>query len=714
LRVAVEHHQAGRLPLAEEIYRRVLAVEPDQPDALRLLGVLCQQRGQLAAAETWLRRAIHAWPAQAESHNSLGITLKAQGRFEEAAACYRQAWELDPSSASAASNLGNVLHALGRLGEAEAWFGRALDLNSRLPEAHNSLGLTYQAQGRLDEAVASYRRALDLRPAYAEAHLNLAAALKAQGNLEPAIAGYREGLRLRPNVPEAFNNLGNALQARGDWAEAADCYRQALQLKPDYAEAEYNLANTWKAQGRLSEAVEAYRRAVAQNPHLVEARNNLGNALQGQGRLDEAIASFRQALGQKPDHAGAHSNWIHALEHRPGITQAELASVQAEFERRHASPLRATWQPHRNSRDADRRLRLGFVSADLGCHPVGYFLIRVLEHLDSAQAEVVCYCDRERPDRLTARFRQVAAQWRDSLRLGDEQLTEQIRADEIDILFDLAGHTARNRLLVFARKPAPVQITWAGYPGGTGLAAMDYLLADRHQVPPGAEPFYHERVLRMPDSYVCYDPPDDAPPVSPLPATDAGRITFASFNNPAKVNPEVIAVWQQILRRVPGSRLLMKYFAFDDRGVAARYLDMFGAEAERVELSGWSPHAELLARYNEIDIALDSFPYSGGLTTCEALWMGVPVVTCPGATFASRHALSHLSAAGLTETIAADRAEYVERAVGLARDLPRLAALRADLRGRMARSPLCDGERFAEDLMRVLRTVWSEWVAQAD
>ncbi len=318
---------------------------------------------------------------------------------------------------------------------------------------------------------------------------------------------------------------------------------------------------------------------------------------------------------------------------------------------------------------------------------------------------MLCYSDRTVTDALAGRFRHAATEWHDVFALSDAELAERIRADRIDVLFDLAGHTARNRMLTFARRPAPVQIGWAGYVGTTGLEAMDYLLADRHHVPPEAEPYYCEQILRMPDGYVCFDAPADAPPVGPLPALAAGGVTLASFNNPAKITPPVVSVWAEILRRLPKARLLLKFRGLDSRASSGRLRRLFAAEAiaaERVELLGWSPRADLLSLYNQVDLALDTFPYSGGLTTCEALWMGVPVVTWPGTTFAGRHSLSHLSTVGLTETVADGREPYVELAVRLAENVAHLAELRSGLRERMAASPLCDGRRFAENLLALL------------
>jgi predicted O-linked N-acetylglucosamine transferase (SPINDLY family) len=399
------------------------------------------------------------------------------------------------------------------------------------------------------------------------------------------------------------------------------------------------------------------------------------------------------------------------LQYCAGATPAALAEAHAEYDRQHAASLGGAAVRYESVRDRHARLRLGFVSRDLGQHPVGFFLVRVLENLDQARQETICYSDRIVKDGLTHRLHAAATQWRDVLGISDQRLAEQIRADRIDILFDLAGHTAYNRLLVFARKPAPIQITWIGYEGTTGLAVMDYLIADRHVVPQGSEPYYREQVLRMPDGYLCYDPPAAAPPVGPLPSSTKGFATFGSFNNLAKITPEVVAVWAQILRRAPNSRLVLKYQGLGDPTVKRRYLELFAmhnVEPKRLELLPSSSYTEYLATYHEVDVALDPFPFSGSATTCDALWMGVPVVTCPGATFASRHSLSHLSNVGLTETIACDLDQYVEWAVSLVTDLPRLAALRAGLRQRMAASPLCDGKRFAAHWTSMLHHVWQQ------
>ena len=381
------------------------------------------------------------------------------------------------------------------------------------------------------------------------------------------------------------------------------------------------------------------------------------------------------------------------------------------WEKQFGALLRKEWRDHGNIRDLERRLRIGLVSPNLGRHPVGFFVVSFVQHRHEHEVELICYSDRK-PDELTQRLMELSDEWTDARGISDEALSQRIRSERIDILIDLAGHTAKNRLLVFARKPAPIQVKWVGYAGSTGLSAMDYLIADYQHVPEGAERHYSERVIRLPDGYICYEPPDYAPQAGPLPFERNGFITFGCFNNPAKINDDVLSAWAEILKAVRNSRLILKYGNMDAEGNRNRILDQFGAhgvDESRLTLEGKSPHSELLGRYNDVDIALDTFPYTGGLTTCEALWMGVPAITKPGETFASRHSLSHLKNAGVPELVADDLPDYVSKAVELANDVPRLTGLRSGLRERMAKSALCDGEKFATDFTSAMRLIWHEW-----
>jgi predicted O-linked N-acetylglucosamine transferase (SPINDLY family) len=702
----------GKLDEAMASYQRALKLRPDFFEVHYNLGKLFKDQGKLDQAMACYRRVLELKPEYSLAHNNLGNVFKEQGKLHEAVACYRRALKMKPDDAVGQNNLGIALAEQGKLDEGVACFQRALQLKPDYAEAHNNLGIVFKDQGKLDEAMASYQRALRLKPDYAEAHNNLGNVFKDQGKLDETMACFQRALQLKSDFAEAHINLGTVFKDQGKLDEAMACFQRALQLKPDFAEAHINLGNVFKDQGKLDEAMACYQRALQLKPDFAKAHNNLGSAFKDQGKLDEAMACYQRAFQLKPDYAEARSNYLLANQYRSGVTLSELAVLHAEYHRVHAAPLRTARPFHQIDRDPHRRLRVGFVSPDFGRHPVGYFLIRALENLDRGQIETVCYSDRYFKDDLTRRFQAAATKWWDVSGLSNERLTQQILEDRIDLLFDLAGHTGSNRLLVFASKPAPVQITWIGYEGTTGLHSIDYILADSYTIPAGEEVWYREQVLRMPDGYVCYDPPRIAPEVGPLPAAKNGYLRFGSFNNLAKITSQVVEIWAQVLHGVPNSRLVLKYRGLDDVSVCQRYLGLFmafGIDTSRVELTPRSPYVEYLAAYGDVDIALDPFPFGGGITTCEALWMGVPVITCPRETFASRHSLSHLSSVGLTETIARTLEEYVELAVSLAGDLPRLASLRAGLRQRMAASPLCDGQRFAANLMHVLRDAWQEW-----
>lgn len=597
---------------------------------------------------------------------------------------------------------GNVQAAIERI-------TRATEIDSGRASFFNNLGNLLKDQKQIATAVAAYRQAHQLAPNDAVICAHLGTALQLQGDLEGAIGCFWKAIEQNPADAGSLYHLAIALMDQGEREDAAAIFHRLLELTPHEPAIHTQLAMLCQLQGKLSEALEWFQKALDMNTNSAETYNNLGSISQNLGRLDDTAAYLHKALEIVPDYAGASSNLLVALQYREGITPAELVVAHAEYERRHAQAMRSEWQPLEFDRNPERPLTLGFISPNFAQHPVGHFVIGAIENFDKQQFRTVCYSDRIGGDAWTKRFRDASSVWRESVLLSDAELAAQIRADRVDILFELAGHTARNRLLVCARRPAPVQITWADYVGTTGLATIDYLMADHYEVPPGADVFYCERVIRMPNGYVCFDPPPYAPPVGPLPASKQGFVTFSSFNYRPKITLQTIAVWAKILQRVPNSRLVLKNRGMDDAAVAGPIQSEFlrrGVQPERIQCRGWSAHAELLAEYQRVDIGLDPYPYNGGLTTCEALWMGVPVITCPGETFASRHSLSHLSNVGLTETITPNLDEYVEVAVALASDLPRLAAIRSGLRERVAASPLCDAKRFAHDLMHVLREIW--------
>ncbi|MBS0266606.1 MAG: tetratricopeptide repeat protein [Planctomycetes bacterium] len=640
----------------------------------------------------------------------MGNALQALGRTSEAADAYQRALQLRPDFPSARDNLAR-LHSCDL-----TTTGQPPPLTPAPPhplaDEQYALGNTLMAQGRPLDAIAAFQRALQMHPEFAAARYNLATVWLICGQLDEAAAAYQELLQFRSDFPEAHNNLGTIWLKRRHLEEAVNCFERALTLRPNFPEALNNLGTALTDLRSPDQAVVCLQQAVHLKPDFAEAYSSLGNAWKLLGQIQESLEAYQRAVELKPNLAEAFSNLLQTLHYQEGLSLSELNRHHQAFQDRIAASMPLVTQHFRDRQDPHRRLRVGFVSGDLARHPVGYFLVRILENLDPNQIEAVCYSDRVVEDDLTARCRAAVNTWHFTAGLSDADLAGRIHADQIDILFELAGHTARNRLLAFARKPAPIQITWAGYAGTTGLSAIDYILADHWEIPAELECHYSERVLRMPDGYVTYDPPVYAPPVSPLPALDTGHVTFGSFNNPAKISSRTVHIWAQVLARVPNSRLVLKYTGFQTEAVAGRLTREFaalGIAPERLEFQGWSSHAELLAEYGRIDLALDPMPFTGGLTTIEALWMGVPVVTLPGETFASRHSFSHLSNIGLWETIADSETRYVELAVSLASNRPQLSEIRSRLREQMATSPLCDGPRFARHLQTILRGIWHSW-----
>jgi predicted O-linked N-acetylglucosamine transferase (SPINDLY family) len=569
------------------------------------------------------------------------------------------------------------------------------------------IALAHQQAGRHDEAIAAYRRALALQDDVAEVHNNLGNTLWRRGRVDDAIAAFRRAIQLKPGAPQPFNNLGAVLSGAGRLDEALIALRRALELLPDYPSAHNNLGNTLWHAGRLDEASSALERALALKPDFADAHNNLGNVRKDQGRLDEALASFRRARELEPDDARAASNLLFNLHAHPDQDAQSLLAEHRQWALRYAAPLATQVQPHPNDRTPDRRLRIGYVSPDLRAHPVGQLLRSLLAHHDHQRFEIIAYADVRTPDDLTRELKSLTDEWNDTVGLGDAELAGRIRSDRIDILVDLALHTAGNRMLVFARKPAPVQVTMFGLPATTGLDTIDYRLTDPYLDPPGAtDADYSEQSIRLPHSFWIFQPPDDAPPVGTLPAEKNGFVTFGCLNQFAKVSRPALGLWLKILQTLPDARLVIQSQPGSHRALLHAIFQHGGVAAERIALVAKAPRRDYFHRFLNLDLGLDPFPYNGHTSTLDALWMGVPVVTLAGRTAVGRGGVSTLSNLGLTELIAHTPAQYVDIAVAWARDLPRLAALRKELRERMRVSPLTDARQFAADVEAAFRQMW--------
>jgi len=532
------------------------------------------------------------------------------------------------------------------------------------------------------------------------------------GKLGEAEALYRQILANAPQSPEVLALLARILEDTGRAVEAAEAYRQIVTLRPADPDGYVGLGNCLRQLGDLNGAIEAYRCAIDLRPDYVGALNNIANALWDSGNLDEAIPLLRRAAAAGTDPAAA-SNLLFAMHFDPSVSPRELRAEHDLWNQRFARPL-FTRTDFTNTRDPDRRLRIGYVSPDFHNHPIALFMLPLLEHHDRNAFEITCYSDAF-PDGITHRLASLTHKWRDTRLLSDEQLAEQIRSDHIDILVDLALHSRGSRLLAFARKPAPIQVTYLGYCSTTGLETMDYRLSDPYldpPSPPGSDlSIYSEETVRLPATYWCYQPIFDVPAPGTPPALSNGFVTFGCLNNFYKIRPRVLDAWTKLLLEVPDSRLVLHAHAGSHRQRVRSRFEAAGIDPTRIEFVAAQSLAGYFDTYRRIDIALDPFPFPGATTTLDAIWSGVPVVTLAGNSAVSRAGVSILSNLGLTELIAADVEQYIAIAKSMAADLPRLTALRATLRDRMKSSPLTDAARFTHDLENAFRRMWQRWCA---
>jgi predicted O-linked N-acetylglucosamine transferase (SPINDLY family) len=816
LTLGTRHHQAGQLADAERIYRQVLTVEPDNPQALHLLGLLAMQGRQFEMAIELIGRAIRGDRRQATFHANLGEALRHAGRLDDAIAAYRTALTIQPGVAQIHVMLAGAQLSAGRTDEAIANLREALRLSPEDNPARTRLGHALHEQGQLSEAEVCFRRVLRADPRSAEAHFNLAGVLQSQSKHDDAAASYQTVLQLNPDTVEAHNNLGTLFRARGALPEAAFHFEQAIRIQHDYAPAQVNLGLIREIQGQLPTAADCFRAALAADPGCSLARNSLGAVMQKLGQIGEAIANyrdsvridprdatarlglacalqshgnlplalvefdelarlqpdnaethtrlgivrhkldqvdaaveaFRRATQLRPDYAPAfnnlaaclhargqieqalphlrravelapgdsffHSNLVHALNYAPHVDASTIYEEHVNWGRRHADPLMGQSSQQGIDCDPLRRLRVGYVSPNFRAQAISIFTEPIFSFHNHREFEIVCYSDVKQPDVATARFRSASDRWIETAVMTDAALAQQIAADRIDILVDLTGHLDSHRLLAFARKPAPVQVTYMGYQNTTGMRAMDYRITDDWSDPPGmTERFHTEELVRLPRAFFCYRPLAEAPVENAAPVFTSGRITFGSFNKVAKFNIPLLSTWAQILAHVPNSRLIVLAEPSDDAVERTRSLFVeHGVAGERVEFVGKRSRGEYLRLHQQVDIALDTFPFNGHTTVCEALWMGAPVVVLAGNTYVTRFGGSALVNLDLQELIAASPEEYIEIAVQLAGDVERLQTLRTGLRPRMEASPLLDAAGFTRHLETAYREMWTRWCSR--
>jgi predicted O-linked N-acetylglucosamine transferase (SPINDLY family) len=671
----IESYEIGRPAEAAILARSFSQQFPSHPLGWKILGVALLRTGKISEALIPMQKAAFLVPQDAEAHSNLGVTFKKLGQFKEAEASYRQAVQLEPSFASAHNNLGVVLSTLGKLDGAESSYRKAISLDPRLAEAHNNLGMLLQNLGQLEQAEISYRKAIAVDPDYAEAH----------------------------------SNLGVLLQFRGKWQAAVQMGRQAVSLKPDFADAHCNLGNALQKLGQLDEAAATCRRAIKLMPEHVKAHNNLGNALMELGRFDKAAASYREAFRIDSRYRKAQSNLLFVLNYDPTINSADLFREYEAYGEVVAGLTKRSFAHDDRPPVEGRRIRVGYSSPDFRGHSCRFFMEPIFRNHNRGQFELFAYSNTSNPDQHTERMKSYFDHWVDVVRMSDEEMAQRVYDDQIDILVDMAGHTAGNRLPVFAMRPAPIQASSSiGFGYTTGLKEVDYFICDENLVPAGSEAYFSEEPLRLPAPCLAYAPPRDViPDISELPALSKGYVTFGSLTRPVRLNDPLLRVWGEILERVPGSRLRLDQKPFAHEGTREMFwerLEGLGIARDRVDLTCSSPHWDA---YREIDITLDCWPHNAGTTTIESLWMGVPVLSKLDRVSVGRVGAMILEPLGLGDWLVESEEDYVARAVAAASDLDSLTSLRSALRQRIEKSRLVDEVAFVKNLENTLKQMVS-------
>ena len=733
---AAQLYRSGQLAAAETLLRQILTANPSHIPSLQNLGGLLMQQHRLTDAIEVYRGYVKADPNAAEAHYNLGVAHAMLGkfdpateaftrvtllrpdwaaafsnlgnaysgtdRFEEAEKAYRKAVALEPGFGSAWSNLGVLLHRAGKNTDAIAALTEALRLRPEHPETLFNFAHALKKAARIDDAIAALHRVVTIRPDYYEAWLELATVQGLALRYDDGVASARHGISVKPTDPSGYNTLGLLLREQSKREEALRAFEHALELDPNYFQAYVNVGMMLHELGRLNESIAMQRLAISRNPNSGEALLNLGNVLKDAGELEEAVDVYRKATRIGP--ASTFHHLLLALHYLPVAEPPEVLKEHLRW----ASTLDAI-KPIAppNDFDPNRRLRIGFVSADFRRHAVGYNLLPLFDHLDRSNFEFFIYNASTRSDDLTDHFRQCADHWTPINALSDEQAARQIATDRIDILIDLSLHTAGGRVEIFAYKPAPLAGTFAGYPSTTGLSQIDFRLTDPYLDPPGqTDAFYTEQTVRLKHSFWCYRPAENSPPVNALPALSNGFITIGYLGNFGKVNRPTLAQWARVMHNLPGSQLLMICRPGVHRDHTTVFLQTLGIEPSRVEYVDYQARALYLQTYQRVDLSLDSVPYNSHTTGLDGLWMGVPTISMIGRWAVNRAGYSHLTNLGLSDLIAKDADELVSIATNLATDLPRLAKLRENLRSIMRRSPLMDEAGWAADIQQTLRSLW--------
>ena len=741
---AVEYYQSGNLSEAERILRQILTNNPKHAPSLHVMGIIGLDVQNYEIAEALVREAVALQDNNPNFHLTLGRILGRQEKKEDAIKSYRKALSLRPDFTDALNNLSTMLLSTGKSDEALKIFAKILKKN---PQDFNALSNTasilYQNK-KYEESITHYRAALAVNPVNANIYFDLGRAFQEQNKTDEALSNFLKAVELKPNYIDALLQSGNIYRDKGNLHKALLCYRKIKEIEPneyayvgiasiylqegdqqkalDEAESAYKnlpesprllnfMAHIYDKKARYQEALEYYDRAIEIDPTIGEFYANKATTLKHLGRLRESIEATKKGFSITPK-SWIYSNLLLTMVYADFISPEEFAQTSFEFGKDITDHLVRN-RPFTNEKDPDRRLRIGYVSADFRTHSVSSFLSTVY-YRDKGNFEIFAFSKTETEDHVTDKLRQYFDHWRDVKYMKPDEIADLIEEDKIDILVDLAGHTAHNGLMIFARKPAPIQLTWMGYPATTGMKAMDYRITDNYAEPPGmTEHLNTETLWRLPDIFVAYTPQDDSiVPIDHPPFVDNGHITFGCFNNFTKVTDKVLQTWAKVLDQVPNSKLLLEIAGIKDEAIRANIEERIvksGITLDRLILEP-QKKANQYVLYNKIDIALDPFPCVGGTTSMDTLWMGVPLITLEGQQFLSRMGVTILTNVGLTELIAQTTDEYISVAVALANDKERLHEMRHNLRERFVASPAMDQKKFVRNMENAYREMWHKWV----
>lgn len=706
---AIERHKNGETQEARKLYAQILQVDPNHPDANHNLGVIIIGSGKVKEALPYLEKAATLYPNVEQFRSTLSYAKKRCGEYneEEESLISRRDKRQNPPQKEINGILS--LYNQNRLDEALWLIRQALALYPHYAFGYNLQGAILKALQRNKEAVSSYEKAISLKRDYPQALSNLGVALIELNRYEEAIASYKKAILIDPNYPQAYSNLGNILRDTGKTEDAIEMYKKAISLKPDFALAHTNLGALMHDLGRLEEAIESSKTAISLDPYLSEAYSNLGTALSGVGKLDDAIDMYRKAISLSPNQEDTFGNLLFVLNYHPDKTAEEIYDVYKEYDKTFAAPLACLQKPHTNDKNLNRKLRIGYVSPDFRIHSVTRFLEPLLSKHDKTKFEIFLYAETIKEDVATKRYKTYADAWINTVGMNDIELAEKIRCDRVDILVELAGHSANNRLLVFAQKPSPVSLSWLGYGYTTGVKAIDYYLTDEICAPKESEHLFAEKPWRIKNPFV-YRPADDMGECGETPALKNGYITFGTITRSIRINHKTIRAWSIVLKKLPNSKLKIDSKNYTDKQMQKELIEAFknhNIDKDRLDIGYSSPPWNTL---RAIDIGLDCFPHNSGTTLFETLYMGVPYITLADRPSVGRLGSSILNGIGRNEWIADSEEEYIDKLVWLGSDIKRLSYIRQTLRKEMLESPLMNETEFAKKIETVYEQMFQKWV----